>query len=112
MGLCQIMRNILVAHNFTNIKVHVNPCQQQQDYTDCGLFAISNMITIANGQNPGEIYVLGSMRQPYLTMLLAGKLEMFHFIPKNESNSKYFNTKFTAAKVSTFEEPHSHFMNV
>ena len=39
----------LVADKSFSLTVHIRPCEQQKNGSDCGMFAIANAVSLANG---------------------------------------------------------------
>ena len=88
---CQIMRKILTVKKFSTILVHIKHCQQQQNSTDCGLFSIANMVAVAHGSDPGDLYYPPmSLRPAYLDMLKMGEIKQFPSEPRHSGNEHFF----------------------
>ena len=87
---CQLLRGVLASHDISNIVVHIKPCQQQQNSTDCGLFCVANMLAVANGHDPGRVYYPESLRMAFLEMLKAGEMTSFLSEEKNLCNEHHF----------------------
>ncbi len=69
--------------------VKLLPCTQQSTSYECGLYAIANAVTIANGKSPSEVVYTGSMREEFLNMIMNKQLQMFEHVPKDPNNHKH-----------------------
>ena len=51
--ICQLLRHQLIEENKFSVKVIFMPCMQQQNASDCGIYAIANMMMLALGKKSG-----------------------------------------------------------
>ncbi len=67
------------------LSIKVRPCQQQENASSCGVYALANVISLLNGLDPSEIKYTGDMRKELYNMMAAQQLVPFRH-EKNEGS--------------------------
>ena len=84
--VCQLLRN----SRESNYIIKIRPCPQQQNFSDCGLFALANCANLCFGFNISEIFYTGDLRSEFFNMLLMKQISPFTFEQKSQSNKFNF----------------------
>ena len=75
--ISQILRNDCDNSAEETINVSIEPCPQQNNGYDCGIFCIANAVSICLGIDPSSIKYTGNMREEFLKMIKLKKVICF-----------------------------------
>ena len=92
----QLLFNSSGRTDAESITIKTMPCQQQnaedaENFVDCGIFAIANMISLAFGKDPSKtVYTGTDMRAELLQMIRNNKIEMFQHEERSSKHEHLF----------------------
>ena len=84
--VCQLLRNTQES----NYIIKIRPCSQQQNFSDCGLFALANCTNICFGFDVSETCYTGNLRSEFFKMLKTKQISPFAFEQRNQLNKHTF----------------------
>ena len=98
--VCQLLCNDTNETKSKQLVIQYESCQQQNDSSSCGLFAIANACAIASGLNPSFIYYTGNLREECIEMLKNKKMTNFAYKNVQNHNLPQFKDQKTIEGIN------------